>query len=353
MQYHSYDKEQKYQKYLQEFRYKQKMFIIALTSILYVMYAGLGWHLASYNNTFIPAVLNLSVAFILLFILMLYRTKGNLKKIDFLFYLSPIYAAVICAYLTVAVDSFYVISVHIMLLWIFIATGWTIKSAWTVSIIVLTIHLTILNMYSPLEYDKTMIHYFMLFCAVAFGYLTAYLLEYFSRLNFEYQSSMLISQKELKKQSYTDELTQLHNRKSFNENIKKSLGLFNRYKTPFTLMIYDIDNFKEINDKYGHKEGDNALINLSKYIKSHIRENDSIFRIGGEEFIIIENGKIFSEQICNNVSDSKEIFEYERITISIGITQVVEGDTEDSIFKRADDLLYEAKRSGKNKVKID
>lgn len=165
-------------------------------------------------------------------------------------------------------------------------------------------------------------------------------------------------QQKLKQQTYIDELTQLSNRKSYNETIKKVLGLFNRYKTPFSLVVYDIDDFKHINDKYGHTEGDNVLVNLSSFIKSQIRENDYIFRIGGEEFVIIlsnttiENGKVLSEKICECVALNEEICVLEHITISIGITEVIEGDTFDSIFKRCDDLLYKSKRTGKNRVEV-
>ena len=163
---------------------------------------------------------------------------------------------------------------------------------------------------------------------------------------------------ELIQSSNTDPLTHLNNRKYYNEIIIKSIGLFNRYETPFTFVIFDIDNFKQINDKYGHNEGDNVLINLSNYIKSHIRENDYIFRIGGEEFVIIlsntniNNGKQLCKKICEGTSKSKDIFKSKRVTISIGATEIKENDTEDSIFKRADSLLYKAKNNGKNRVEI-
>uniref|UniRef100_UPI004047154D sensor domain-containing diguanylate cyclase n=1 Tax=Aliarcobacter sp. TaxID=2321116 RepID=UPI004047154D len=163
---------------------------------------------------------------------------------------------------------------------------------------------------------------------------------------------------ELIKSSNTDPLTNLNNRKYYNETILKLIGLFNRYKTPFTFVIFDIDNFKQINDKYGHNEGDNVLINLSNFIKFHIRENDYIFRIGGEEFVIllsntnIDNGKQLCKNICEGVSKSKDILKTKRITISIGATEIKENDSTDSIFKRADSLLYNAKNNGKNRVEI-
>jgi diguanylate cyclase (GGDEF)-like protein/PAS domain S-box-containing protein len=161
---------------------------------------------------------------------------------------------------------------------------------------------------------------------------------------------------ELIQSSNTDPLTHLHNRKSYNEQIKKSLGLYNRYETPFTMIIYDVDDFKHINDKYGHKVGDNVLINLSKFITSMIRENDYHFRIGGEEFVLIlsnttiDNGKTIAEKICKSVSENEKILEVDKVTISMGIAEVIENDTEDSLFKRVDELLYKAKRGGKNKV---
>jgi diguanylate cyclase (GGDEF)-like protein/PAS domain S-box-containing protein len=165
-------------------------------------------------------------------------------------------------------------------------------------------------------------------------------------------------QQQLIEQTYIDELTQLGNRKSYNETIKKSLGLFNRYQTPFSLLIYDVDDFKHINDKYGHKEGDTVLVNLSAHIKSHIRENDYIFRIGGEEFVIIlsnttiDNATVLSEKIVKSVGESETISELERITISLGVTEVMQGDTVDSIYTRCDDLLYRSKKSGKNRVEV-
>ncbi|MEA2112069.1 MAG: diguanylate cyclase [Campylobacterota bacterium] len=165
-----------------------------------------------------------------------------------------------------------------------------------------------------------------------------------------------LTQQKLIEQAYADDLTKLNNRKSYTENIQKLLSQYKRYQTPFSIIMYDIDNFKQINDVYGHIIGDNVLIEMSQLIKSHLRESDYIFRIGGEEFIIlltktqINKAKLVSEKIRNSVENNLNTIKDKKITISIGLTEVEENDTEDSIFQRVDSLMYESKNSGKNRV---
>lgn len=157
-------------------------------------------------------------------------------------------------------------------------------------------------------------------------------------------------------QTYTDDLTKLYNRKYYNEKIKKLLSLKKRYQTPFSMIIYDIDDFKYINDTYGHKIGDTVLIRMSELIKSHLRESDYIFRVGGEEFVILltetrlEDAKKVSSKICKNVKENLKNITDNEITISIGVSEVNESDNEDTIFKRVDKLLYKSKYNGKNRI---
>lgn len=165
-----------------------------------------------------------------------------------------------------------------------------------------------------------------------------------------------LSQQKIKEQSYIDELTKLHNRKSYNERIEELISLKKRYETPFSIIMYDIDNFKSINDTYGHKVGDNVLIKMSELIRSLLRESDYIFRIGGEEFIILltetnlESAIAVSTKICKSVEENLMHITNNPITISIGLSEVNESDSEDTIFKRVDELLYKSKNTGKNKV---
>lgn len=121
-------------------------------------------------------------------------------------------------------------------------------------------------------------------------------------------------------------------------------------------MIFDIDDFKSINDTFGHIVGDKVLIELTKIVSGHIRADDYFFRVGGEEFIILLHTTTLEEAV--EVAEKiREIIEKEltflgnrKITVSIGVTEVSKDEKEESIYKRADNLLYRAKNSGKNRV---
>jgi len=165
-----------------------------------------------------------------------------------------------------------------------------------------------------------------------------------------------LTQKKLETKTYIDDLTKIYNRKSYHEYINKLLSQFNRYDTTFSMMMFDIDDFKKINDAHGHHLGDEILIELAKLIKTHIRNSDYIFRIGEDEFVIlftetsIYEAEIVAENIRVSVENNLKTLKDERVTISIGLTEVDKNDTEDLIYKRADGLLYYSKINGKNIV---
>ena len=164
--------------------------------------------------------------------------------------------------------------------------------------------------------------------------------------------------KKLENLASFDSLTQLPNRRNFNEYFTKSLKLFNRDKISRSIIFFDIDNFKLINDNYGHIVGDNVLKRMATILNLQIRDSDSISRWGGEEFLILLNN--------SNLNNSFQIAEKLRIsfendielnnlvkggvTASFGVTIFKDDDTIEKIISRADRALYAAKNSGKNKV---
>lgn len=133
--------------------------------------------------------------------------------------------------------------------------------------------------------------------------------------------------------------------------------MFNRYESVFCIALLDIDDFKYINDNFGHDIGDTVLVKLSTLILDNIRETDLFFRFGGEEFIIIypkthlDEATISVEKIRNIIKTSN-IVNNKQLTISIGLTQIKKGDTEKSIFKRIDELMYFSKKNGKDRSTI-
>lgn len=161
---------------------------------------------------------------------------------------------------------------------------------------------------------------------------------------------------ELKKLTYVDFLTNAKNRKAYKEKIEEFLSLYHRYHTPFSMAIFDIDDFKQINDNYGHRVGDNVLIGITKLVQSHIRENDLLFRIGGEEFALLfaqtslDDAKIVVEKIRHAIEKDLKTVENKTITVSIGLSEVHKEDNEDMLYKRVDTLLYHSKENGKNRV---
>jgi len=164
-----------------------------------------------------------------------------------------------------------------------------------------------------------------------------------------------------RKEATTDFLTQVANRASFDRALSDMVNDFYRRNYPFALLMIDIDNFKRINDTYGHQAGDYVLRELARVLKSQLRARDIVARYGGEEFAILLPGVTFSQavRVAERIRRAveKHLFKYGDIvipvTISVGVALMREGMDESALVEKADKVLYLAKRSGKNQVKTD
>jgi diguanylate cyclase (GGDEF)-like protein len=162
--------------------------------------------------------------------------------------------------------------------------------------------------------------------------------------------------KGLEKEKIIDPLTKLYNRRHFIENFNYFIDLYDRYKRPFSIIFMDIDNFKKINDTYGHQKGDEVLINLSKHILHQLRNTDLAFRYGGEEIVIIlpetEIYEAFqiAERLRQSIKEKIKI-KSKPVTVSMGVG-TYNGEGMFSFIERVDEAVYKAKRSGKDKVII-
>ncbi|MCD6172974.1 MAG: GGDEF domain-containing protein [Sulfurimonas sp.] len=150
-----------------------------------------------------------------------------------------------------------------------------------------------------------------------------------------------------------DTLTEIYNRTKFNDFFKQHLAQQKRYNEKITLIMFDIDHFKRINDLYGHKTGDYVLKELASITKKHIRESDIFARWGGEEFVILlpqtdlDEATVVAKKIHSTIEN--HIFKNaEKITVSIGIDIAKKDDTVESFFLRVDKALYRAKDNGRN-----
>jgi two-component system, sensor histidine kinase LadS len=165
-----------------------------------------------------------------------------------------------------------------------------------------------------------------------------------------------LAKKELETMVRTDHLTKIRNLRSYRDKISELLYRHERYGTIFSIAMFDIDDFKLINDTYGHKMGDIVLQELTTLISNNIRQNDYFFRVGGEEFILllentnIDKAKKLTLYLLEIIEKKLTLIPHHTITISIGLTEVADDDTEDSIYRRVDKLLYKSKENGKNQV---
>ena len=161
--------------------------------------------------------------------------------------------------------------------------------------------------------------------------------------------------KELEYLTITDALTGIGNRRYFHNKMAEECSRASRYKYPFSLILFDIDYFKQVNDEYGHNTGDEVLKEYTSLIAPMLRENDIFCRIGGEEFTVLlphvdrDGAQKIAEKLRATIEESEKIVP---ITMSFGVTQYEEGEDEESIFKRVDKALYEAKESGRNRVVV-
>lgn len=159
----------------------------------------------------------------------------------------------------------------------------------------------------------------------------------------------------IKKIMNIDPLTKLLNRRAFREFLLKKMSLSKRYKLPLSLIMTDIDHFKSVNDTYGHEVGDKVLKRFAKILKRLSRASDTVSRFGGEEFLLLlPNTNLasawkLSERLRKKIEVSPMPGIPDKITASFGITEFIISDTEESFIKRADDALYEAKKTGRNR----
>jgi len=168
---------------------------------------------------------------------------------------------------------------------------------------------------------------------------------------------------ELREMAATDMLTGLPNRRHFLAQLDQEMARVSRVtEHAASVLMMDVDNFKHVNDSYGHSTGDQALRHLAGLIKAELRKVDSLGRLGGEEFAIILPGaalaaaEIFAERLRNAVADSPVMHDHHpiRLTVSIGVTEIKPDDScADDTLARADRALYRAKEGGRNRVIVE
>ena len=155
-----------------------------------------------------------------------------------------------------------------------------------------------------------------------------------------------------------DGLTQLHNRRYFDETLEREINRCHRYGRPLSVILFDIDHFKLINDKFGHVAGDALLRQLAQVVKARLREQDVLARVGGEEFAgilpeIARDGALITAEKVRDVVE-QTTFAFEELimpcTVSVGVAELGGNEVAKALYARADAALYRAKSTGRNRV---
>ena len=164
-------------------------------------------------------------------------------------------------------------------------------------------------------------------------------------------------QRKLQRMAIEDPLTGLGNRYALENQLKHTIGLSERTQQPVCAILFDIDHFKRINDNYGHATGDKVLKKFASLFKQRVRASDSLFRMGGEEFLLIteatnlKDASTLAEELRELLANT-ELVEGLRTTTSAGVAQYEPGQTIEQWLKQADDALYEAKNAGRNQISL-
>jgi len=176
----------------------------------------------------------------------------------------------------------------------------------------------------------------------------------------ELQDSLIQAREELREQAMHDSLTHLLNRRAIMEILVAELGRATREQKPLTVMMIDIDHFKSVNDKYGHPAGDSVLCEVSKRLRSSIRNYDHVGRFGGEEFLVVAPGcdatpGLAQAERLRDVVGSLPIAVKDisiNVTVSVGVATSEEVQTRhmEALLSAADEALYRAKEKGRNRV---
>lgn len=205
----------------------------------------------------------------------------------------------------------------------------------------LTLSLLIPKLIEPMASQGLMTVCFTLAATIAFSY--------------AFSSQTSTQREQLVAMATRDPLTGANNRRALGAKLRELIAAHRRHSIVASMLLIDVDNFKAINDDLGHAVGDDVLVDIVNVIRQRIRETDSIYRIGGEEFLIIAEGS------CSEVADTlaedvralveaAKLVETRPVTVSIGIAELHASETTDSWLKRADNALYAAKNTGRNRT---
>ena len=331
-----------------------KMFLV-VAGVLYFLFIIPDYFLIRDAATFLKILINrLVIAFLMV---MLYKKIGSIQNNSIIYGLITLCEIVIASSFCVVfyqyenpnflIQTFGLIMIVLV---VFAAPNrWIYKNI--VAVVLYLVFFTLSFFYfkdiEAAEQSAALVYALL---TIIFSSLNSYNINHFKRIAF-------INNKTLEILSNTDPLTGIFNRAKFNREMEGYTHMFDEPETrAFSLIIFDIDNFKDVNDNLGHLTGDRVIIELADIVKENIRENDMLFRWGGEEFIVLlkdcgKNQAMLVAEKLREIIDSRMFQGSLHITCSFGVVTDNRPCSLDDILAKGDKYLYMAKADGKNNVK--
>ncbi len=368
LKYFNSDTEKKYIDSIYYFKKIQMQYIALLTSFLYAIHLIIDMLILENAQQQIAIFYHSSMVIILIlpYITSFYKKFDRLTL--YLLYIAPIYAAIGSILLVDAGITYYYADVYMIILWVSILSGFTFYESIIVNIILVSSYIFLMFFNNFFKFEIFLTHIFYIIVAVSFGLLSAFIIGLYRREHFESQEILKKSkreleetQKKLQEQVNRDPMTNLYNRRYFDEVSKKLINITKREKAHLSIIVIDIDKFKDINDQFGHKNVDDVIKLLSIILMHKTRTGDIVIRFGGEEFVVIlpftdkegalkiaEKIRKYAEQNTITIDKNK----YLKFTISAGVSYF-DNANDESIYEsldRADKALYVAKKNGRNKI---
>ena len=324
--------------------------MVLVLGLLYLLFIIPDYFLISNPNTFIIILLNRIIFFFL--VVLLYFRLNYLDRLELLAYWFTAYKLILAVtFLFIfyqyenpnfLIQSFGVMAIITAIYmvpnrWIFkVALSFLISGAF------FFLSFAYLDNVSVNEFSASLVYILLV---IALNSISSYRFNYYKRMKYLYS-------KELLQQSITDPLSGIFNRQKFNMELSHWIDISKENKSPLSLVLFDIDNFKLVNDQYGHLMGDKIIVKFSDIVIQNIRKNDIFARWGGDEFVILLPDTTKKDAVELMTRIQKAINERNLISglisCSMGIETLKPGDSIDSFLQRADEKLYEAKANGKN-----
>jgi len=347
-----------------EFKNIQMLFIMILTLVLYVLYTAFDFFLLTELEQSFAVPFHISMIMLWMYLIPAFYYNKFRKFATFILYLMPIYAVMGTSVFAYYYNSVYIIDIYVILFWSFVAIGYMFLESVIISSVMAIISAVILYTFNVIDFKSYMLHLFVMTAAWTLGLSASYIIELYSRKNYEKKVKITHMKNKLKEQASRDYLTNLYNRRYFNEVARDIIKIANREKKEYSIIMLDIDRFKNINDTYGHAVGDDVIRFLASLLVKHTRDSDIVSRFGGEEFAILlpftdkDGAYKIAEDLRLIVQNQKVKLDNEnfiQFTISLGVDNAKSED-KDSIsylLDRADKALYKAKDSGRNMVVVN